>query len=56
MTDKKIWAEIAAKELRGKPLDDLTWQTLEGIPVQPLYTADDIADLPHMGGIPGQSP
>ena len=56
MTDKKTWEDIAAKELRGKPLDALTWDTLEGIPVQPLYTADDIADLPHLGGIPGQAP
>jgi len=56
MTSKDQWSEIAAKELRGKALDDLTWQTLEGIPVQPLYTAEDTADLPHMGGIPGQAP
>lgn len=56
MTDHKTWAEIAAKELRNKPLEALTWGTLEGIPVQPLYTADDIADLPHLGGIPGQAP
>jgi methylmalonyl-CoA mutase len=42
--------------LRGKPLDALTWHTLEGIPVQPLYTAEDTADLPHLGGIPGQAP
>jgi methylmalonyl-CoA mutase len=56
MTDKKIWEEIATKELRGKPLDALTWDTLEGIAVKPLYTSDDTADLPHMGGIPGQSP
>ncbi len=56
MTDHKTWAEIAAKELRNKPLEALTWDTLEGIPVQPLYTADDIADLPHLGGIPGQAP
>ncbi|MEM8537425.1 MAG: methylmalonyl-CoA mutase family protein, partial [Pseudomonadota bacterium] len=56
MSDKKTWEGIAAKELRGRPLEDLTWDTLEGIPVQPLYTADDVADLPHMGGIPGQAP
>ncbi|MDO6589193.1 methylmalonyl-CoA mutase [Loktanella sp. D2R18] len=56
MTDKKTWEQIATKELRGKPLDALTWDTLEGIAVKPLYTADDTADLPHMGGIPGQSP
>jgi methylmalonyl-CoA mutase len=56
MTDKKIWEAIAAKELRGKPLEALDWNTLEGITVKPLYTADDTADLPHMGGIPGQAP
>ncbi|MFG5381828.1 methylmalonyl-CoA mutase [Yoonia sp. R2-816] len=56
MNDKKIWEDIAAKELRGKPLDALTWDTLEGIKVKPLYTAEDIADLPHMGGVPGAAP
>ncbi|MCF7699684.1 methylmalonyl-CoA mutase [Loktanella sp. M215] len=56
MTDKADWKTIAAKELRGRALSDLTWHTLEGIDVQPLYTAEDVADLPHMGGIPGQAP
>ena len=56
MTDKKTWEKLASDELRGKPLDALTWHTLEGIPVQPLYTAEDTADLPHLGGIPGQAP
>ncbi len=50
------WSEIAAKELRGKPLDALTWNTLEGIAVKPLYTSDDTDGLPHMGGIPGAAP
>ena len=56
MTDKKTWEKLASDELRGKPLDALTWHTLEGNPVQPLYTAEDTADLPHLGGIPGQAP
>ena len=56
MSDKKTWEEIAKKELRGKPLAALTWDTLEGIPVRPLYTAEDTDGLPHMGGIPGQAP
>jgi len=56
MSDKKTWEEIAKKELRGKPLEALTWDTLEGIAVQPLYTAEDTDGLPHMGGIPGQAP
>ncbi len=56
MTDKKTWEKRAEAELRGRLLNDLTWDTLEGIPVQPLYTADDTADLPHMGGVPGEAP
>ncbi|MDX8353724.1 methylmalonyl-CoA mutase [Cognatiyoonia sp. IB215182] len=56
MTDQNTWAEIATRELRGKPLEALDWDTLEGIKVKPLYTAEDIADLPHMGGIPGDAP
>jgi methylmalonyl-CoA mutase len=37
-------------------LDDLTWNTLEGIPVSPLYTADDVAGLDHMNTMPGIEP
>ncbi|TNF57779.1 MAG: methylmalonyl-CoA mutase, partial [Rhodobacteraceae bacterium] len=50
------WRALAEKELRGKPVDTLTWKTLEGIEVKPLYTAADVAGLPHMGGIPGAAP
>ncbi|HBZ45291.1 MAG TPA: methylmalonyl-CoA mutase [Maritimibacter sp.] len=56
MTDTSKWKEIAEKELRGRSLDDLNWDTLEGITVKPLYTHDDVKDLPHMGGVPGVGP
>ncbi|MCV6596838.1 MAG: methylmalonyl-CoA mutase family protein, partial [Mangrovicoccus sp.] len=57
MTDKlDTWKALAEKELRGRPLDDLTWNTLEGIEVKPLYTEADTAEMPHMGTIPGQAP
>ncbi|WP_187429238.1 Methylmalonyl-CoA mutase [Roseobacter fucihabitans] len=55
-TKKDKWRDLAEAELRGKSLDDLTWQTLEGIAVQPLYTAEDAEDLSHMGSIPGEAP
>ena len=55
-SNKDTWRNLAEAELRGRPLDELTWQTLEGIPVSPLYTEEDVADLPHMGGIPGAAP
>ncbi len=54
--DKDSWRSLAEAELRGRPLEELTWQTLEGIPVQPLYTAEDVAGLDHLGSIPGEAP
>ncbi|MEP1520791.1 methylmalonyl-CoA mutase [Ascidiaceihabitans sp.] len=57
MTNKKeTWRDLAEGELRGRPLDDLTWKTLEGIEVQPIYTEDDLKDVAHLGTIPGQAP
>lgn len=57
MTSKKnAWRSLAEKELRGRSLDDLKWNTLEGIDVQPLYTEDDLQGLSHLGTIPGDAP
>lgn len=56
MTNKDEWSKLAQKELRGRDLEDLTWNTLEGIEVQPLYTEEDTKDLPHMGSLPGFGP
>ena len=56
MTQNNDWRALAEKELRGRALDDLTWNTLEGIDVKPLYTEADTADLSHMGGSPGKGP
>ncbi len=40
MTKKQAaWAKRTEKELRGRRLDDLTWQTPEGIAVQPVCAA-----------------
>ena len=57
MTSKKdAWRDLAQKELRARPIEDLTWKTLEGIEVQPLYTEDDVQALPHLGSLPGFAP
>jgi methylmalonyl-CoA mutase len=50
------WTKLATKELKGRDPASLTWNTLEGIGVKPLYTAADVAGLPHMGGVPGVAP
>ncbi len=54
--DLDTWADAATKELRGKPLEDLTRTTPEGIEVKPIYTEDDLEGLTHLGGLPGQAP
>lgn len=50
------WRKLAEKELKGQSPEELVWQTLEGIPVKPLYTEDDTAGLDHLGGLPGLAP
>ncbi len=50
------WKALAEKELRGRAASSLDWETLEGIRVKPLYTADDIAGLDHMSNLPGFAP
>ncbi|RZV98826.1 MAG: methylmalonyl-CoA mutase, partial [Rhodobacteraceae bacterium] len=53
MTD---WKSLASQELRGRPVGDLTWQTLESVDVKPLYDEADLKGLSHLGGTPGLAP
>src|SRR6056297_2623690 len=53
---KDDWRKIAETELKGRPLEDLTWKTLEGIDIEPVYTEEDLEGLDHLGSIPGQAP
>ena len=50
------WKELAAQQLRGKPLDSLSWETPEGIEVKPLYTAEDLEKIEHLHTLPGIAP
>ena len=50
------WEANAERELRGRALDDLVWNTPEGIAVRPVYTAADIEGLAHIGSMPGEAP
>ena len=54
--DKSKWSALADKELRDKSAEDLTWKTLEGIEVSPIYTQEDLNNLKHLGTLPGQEP
>jgi methylmalonyl-CoA mutase len=50
------WERLAAQENGGRPAAQLTWQTPEGIAVKPLYTAEDLASIEHLGSLPGFAP
>ncbi|WP_174248465.1 methylmalonyl-CoA mutase [Streptomyces hoynatensis] len=47
--------QAAVKEA-GRGVDDLVWETPEGIGVKPLYTADDLAEIDFLGTYPGIAP
>ena len=50
------WKSLAGKECKGRPLEELTVDTPEGIAVKPLYTSEDIAALEHVNSLPGFAP
>ncbi len=54
--EKQKWIDLATKQMKGKPLSSLEWNTHEGIGVHPLYTAEDIKDIPHANTLPGLPP
>lgn len=54
--EKQKWIDLATKELRGKPLESLNWETPEGINVKPLYTAEDLEEMEHVNTLPGIAP
>ena len=55
MTKLDTWRAAAEKEVKRDP-ETLVWQTPEGIAVKPLYTAEDLEGVNHLGSLPGQQP
>ena len=52
----KDWQRAAAKSAPGGDVAALNWVTPEGLTVKPLYTAADLAGLPHANTLPGFEP
>ena len=50
------WQDAANGELKSRTVEDLMWETPEGIRVKPLYTADDLQDLEFENTLPGFAP
>ena len=54
--DLEAWARAAQRELGERDLAELTRVTPEGIPVKPLYTAEDLEGIEAVGSVPGAAP
>ncbi|MCK5087102.1 MAG: methylmalonyl-CoA mutase, partial [Melioribacteraceae bacterium] len=54
-SSKETWKNKFEKET-GKSIDDFIWQTMEQIPVNPLYDEDDIKDFVHLNYMSGLPP
>lgn len=54
--DLQKWIDLASKQMKGKPLESLNWDTPEGIRVKPLYTAEDLEGMEHVNTLPGIAP
>ena len=51
--NKHKWEEAAVKQMKGKPVEKLNWNSPEGIKVKPLYTAEDLENIENTNTLPG---
>ncbi len=54
--ERQRWEELARAELRGRDPATLTRVSAAGIPIAPLYTAEDLRALAHLAALPGEFP
>jgi methylmalonyl-CoA mutase len=54
--DRDAWAALARRDLKGRDPESLTWNTLEGIAVRPIYTRADLEGLEALDSLPGAAP
>jgi methylmalonyl-CoA mutase len=54
-TSYAAWSAALEKE-HGKPIGQIVWDTMEKIPVKPLYTEDDLAGMEHLNYQAGIAP
>ena len=50
------WRKAATKSVKNGDLSTLNWLTPDGIAVKPLYTAEDVQNLPYANTLPGFEP
>ena len=54
--DLADWQKAAEKQLKGRSLEDITWQSAEGIDIKALYSQKDVEGLPFSDTMPGFEP
>ncbi len=52
----EVWESLALKERRKDSPEEMLHTTLEGIPLKPLYTAADLAEIEYHETMPGMAP
>ncbi|MEH7222897.1 methylmalonyl-CoA mutase family protein [Bacillus sp. JJ1566] len=52
--DYETWKQEAEKSLKGKPIEKLHKQTYEKITLKPIYTKEDIQEIPFLKDMPGE--
>jgi len=55
-TNLEDWKTLVKTETKGKTVDDLSWNSPEGIKVKPLYTQSDLDDSHYQETLPGFAP
>ncbi len=53
---RQEWEALAKKELKGREISEIAWESPEGITIKPLYTAEDIESLEYLDTFPGFPP
>ncbi|MEH7383093.1 methylmalonyl-CoA mutase family protein [Bacillus sp. JJ1533] len=52
--DYETWKKEAEKSLKGKPIEKLHKQTYEKIKLKPIYTKEDVKEIPFLKDMPGE--
>ncbi|MCC3358723.1 methylmalonyl-CoA mutase family protein [Bacillus sp. REN16] len=52
--DYETWKQEAEKSLKGKPIEKLHKKTYEKITLKPIYTKEDVQQIPFLKDMPGE--
>ncbi len=53
---RRQWIDRMIQDLKGLPYEKLIWKSPEGIPVEPVYTRENIETLSGPDSLPGEFP